>query len=64
MKVLSASTDGATVELTADEILAFNNALNEVLNGPDSIDEVEFHTRMGVFRDEAKRLLGELGQFR
>lgn len=32
------------------------NALNEILNGPEAIEDWEFQTRVGVNRDEAKRL--------
>jgi hypothetical protein len=38
-------------------VLALNNALNEVLHGPDAIEEWEFATRMGVTREGAKALL-------
>ena len=31
-----------------NEILIINNALNEVLNGPDAIDSHEFHSRIGL----------------
>lgn len=34
-----------------------NNALNEVLNGPEAIEEWEFETRMGGTRDEVRSLL-------
>lgn len=40
-----------------DEILWISNALNEVLNGPEAIEEWEFHTRMGGDRDQVKALL-------
>jgi hypothetical protein len=49
-----------TVELTRDELVAINSALNEVLHGPDAIEEREFSTRRGVTRREAKDLLAEL----
>jgi hypothetical protein len=48
------------VELTRDELIWINNALNEVLNGPDAIDEWEFLTRMGGSRDEISSLLSRL----
>jgi hypothetical protein len=59
MKVLSSAADSATVELTNDDVRMLNNALNEVLHGPDSIDEWEFSLRMGVERSEALDLLAE-----
>lgn len=56
------------IELTADDILAINNALNEVCHGPDAIPDWEFQTRMGVDRESAKatlsRIVAALGQVR
>jgi hypothetical protein len=49
-----------TVELDELDLLAINNALNEVLHGADAIEEWEFHTRMGVTRDEARRTLQKI----
>jgi hypothetical protein len=48
------------MELTSEEIVALSNALNEVLHGPDAIEDWEFATRMGVSRQEALRLLRRL----
>jgi hypothetical protein len=48
------------MELSRDELVWINNALNEVLNGPDAIDEAEFQTRMGGGRDEVNALLSRL----
>jgi hypothetical protein len=53
--------DSVTVRLQRDELLAVNNALNEVLNGPDSIEDWEFHTRMSVGPAEARALLKAVG---
>lgn len=44
-----------TINLTRDELLIINNALNEVCNGVDL--EGEFDTRMGVSVEEARELL-------
>ena len=56
------------IELTADDILAINNALNEVCHGPEAIPDWEFQTRMGVDRESAKvtlsRILAALGEGR
>jgi tellurite resistance protein len=49
-----------TVELTRSELEIASNALNEVLHGPQAIEEWEFHTRMGVTRGEAEMLLQRL----
>ena len=43
-----------------DQLLAFANALNGVLNGPDAIEDWEFSTRLGVTRDVARRTLRAL----
>lgn len=48
------------VELTADDLLAIRNALNEVCHGPDAIADWEFQTRIGVNRETAKLTLGRI----
>ena len=45
------------MDLNPAELRLVNNALNEVLNGPEAIPEWEFDTRMGSSRDEAEVLL-------
>jgi len=45
------------VWLDRDELVTFNNALNEVCNG---MDVWEFSTRMGSQRDRAIELLTQL----
>jgi hypothetical protein len=35
------------MELGRDELLWINNALNEILHGPEAIQECEFHSRTG-----------------
>ncbi|HXU94458.1 MAG TPA: hypothetical protein VFP33_12455 [Gallionella sp.] len=45
------------VALSEEELVLINNALNEILNGPDSIAEWEFQTRTGVSTEAAKALL-------
>ena len=47
-----------TVELTKDELLIINNALNEVCNGIDL--EGEFDTRMGCSVEEARVVLAKV----
>ena len=61
MRVIQSDPTGATVELTRTELLILSNCLNELCNGPDAITPWEFHARMGVERDEAVALLGDLG---
>jgi len=48
------------IELTADDLLAINSALNEVCHGPDAIPDWEFQTRMGVDRESAKATLSRI----
>jgi hypothetical protein len=47
----------ALVELSRDELLWVNNALNEVLYGPEATEEWEFHARIGGQRHEVRALL-------
>jgi hypothetical protein len=49
----------STIEFTREELEIVNNALNWVLNGPNAIEEWEFHTGIGVERADALRLLNE-----
>ena len=44
------------MEFSRDELLWINNALAEVLGGPEAIEEWEFHTRIGGDRDEVRDL--------
>lgn len=48
--------------LTTTDLRVLGQALNEVLHGPQALEDWEFHTRMGVTRDEAKALLARLGE--
>ena len=52
------------VTLSSDEWVLVMNALNEVLNGPDAIEEWEFHARLGVHRAEALALQRRLNDER
>ncbi|MBN3805141.1 hypothetical protein GXB81_19100 [Paraburkholderia sp. Ac-20336] len=45
------------IELSLDELLVLNAALNEVCNG---IDMFEFETRIGAPRAKVERLLAEI----
>lgn len=42
---------------SSHELMLMSNALNEVLHGPDAIEEWEFHTRMGGTRADAEALV-------
>jgi hypothetical protein len=53
---------GARVDLSRDELTLLNNTLNDVCNGVRDLDEDnEFATRLGASREDARRLLGEIG---
>lgn len=60
MRLIERNDAGLAIELTDDELRTVNNALNEILDGPAAIDEPEFHTRVGVTRDEAEQLLASV----
>ncbi|OGL24542.1 hypothetical protein A3A68_01060 [Candidatus Saccharibacteria bacterium RIFCSPLOWO2_01_FULL_48_13] len=62
MKVTSQGSDNINLDLTKDEILLFNNSVNEILNGPSAIDDKEFHARIGLNRDEAEKILKQVGE--
>jgi hypothetical protein len=57
MELDEQTATGVRIDLTWDELVLFNNALNEVCNG---IDVWEFSTRLGATRDEARQLLREV----
>ena len=48
------------MEFNKNDLLIMNNALNEICNGPDAIEEWEFSTRMGVERGEVLSLLEKI----
>lgn len=60
MRVLNTQNGLVTAELTDGDVRMLSQALNEVLHGPEAIEEWEFQTRMGVTREEAKNLLDSL----
>lgn len=59
MRNIEVRRDGATVNLTTNELLILSNALNEVLNG---IAVTEFETRLGAARVDVTTLLENLIQ--
>ncbi len=54
MQILAVRSDGLDARFSLEELVALNNALNEVSNG---LDIEEFETRMGVSREFALDLL-------
>ena len=57
VELIRSEQDKASVEVSMQELLILNNALNEVCNG---IDVPEFETRMGVSLQEVDQLLGSI----
>ena len=50
------------VNLSEEELVLLNNALNEILHGPDAlVENWEFVARTGFERDVADKLLLRLG---
>lgn len=62
MKLIDANVAAVTIELTRDELVAINNALNEICNGPGAIEAWEFPIRIGVAKEEAEQLLAEIAR--
>lgn len=57
MKTETTADGGATVELDAQEFVAFANCLNETL---EAIEDWEFSTRVGVERSVVEAMLQSL----
>jgi hypothetical protein len=49
--------------LTKDKAIILAQALNEICNGPDAIEDFEFHARMGSTKDEVVELAAELAKY-
>lgn len=56
MRMISVGEATARIEVAEDELVMLGNALNEVCNALGT----EFSTRMGVRREDALKLLGEI----
>ena len=59
MDILNCNPTSAKLRVHFNELQLLNNALNEVCNGID-IADFEFQTRLGVTREEARSLLGQI----
>jgi len=57
MKVIKTNPRSVDVNLSLEEIIIINNALNEVCN---ALDQFEFQTRMGVEHYEVEKLLKQI----
>ena len=49
-----------TIRFSLAELVLLNNAMNEILNGPDALKLWEFETRTGATIEEADALLSKL----
>ncbi len=58
MKEIELSSEKSSVVISKEELLVFNNALNEVCNG---VEIFEFESRIGVDREQAVMLLHAVG---
>jgi hypothetical protein len=59
MLIRKAQGTSFNIELSADELVMLNNALNEVCNG---IDIPEFSTRLGGEVDEVRVMLKQIAE--
>lgn len=59
MKKVNVDSNHATVELSRDELLILNSALNEICYG---IELFEFDTRIGSARENVIELLHDIGK--
>lgn len=50
------------MDLSLEELVLINNALNEILNGPSAIRRGDFQLRTGVEVEDAERLLARVGK--
>ncbi len=56
------SSEERTVLLSEADLVLLNNALNEILHGPEAIEEWEFQTRTGLERNYAMALLERISK--
>ena len=50
------SNDLPPLQFSRQDLVLLNNALHEILNGPDAIKDWDFHARTGATREEARQL--------
>lgn len=58
MEIIDAAVERSQIEISREELLIVNAALNEVCNG---IEVFEFETRIGADRERVAGLLKEIG---
>ena len=61
MKPKSTTRGKFLLDVSRSELILLNNALNEVCNGVH-ISDSEFSTRLGASRNQARRLLQDIGR--
>jgi len=59
VNLLEKNSLGMTFQLSIEEAVFVNNALNEVCNGIH-IADYEFHARLGTSRPELRKLLDQI----
>jgi hypothetical protein len=62
VELIEESGETLDVQMSREELAVLANALNEVIGGPEAIEEWEFQTRLGVTRDAAKALPDAVGR--
>lgn len=60
MRIIEETGSEPMIALEREELRILQQALNEICSGPDAIQAWEFHPRVGVEKDEALALLGEV----
>lgn len=51
------------INFSLDELETLSNILNEVMNGPEAIDDNEFHSRLGVTKQDAEKLAKKIREY-
>lgn len=60
MKVLSHEAGRVSLTLESSELVLLNNALNEILNGPQALAPAQFPTRLGVKAADVRKLMTQI----
>ena len=59
MEIIDVTSEKSQIDMSHDELLIVNSALNEICNG---IAVFEFETRIGADRDRVTTLLKEISE--
>jgi hypothetical protein len=60
VRVVERGPEAVLVEISSHEVNLLVNALNEVLHGPEAVEDWEFSTRLGVAKEATESLLQAL----